>query len=64
MMDSERGERGRRKEAEGARAGAPCCGGRGPAREARQGRRRMPWLPEAMKGAAGRDRPGVGASGR
>ena len=28
MMDSERGERGRRKEAEGARAGAPVVGAR------------------------------------
>ena len=31
-------------------------------REARQGVRRMPWLPEAMKDAAGRESPRGGAS--
>ncbi len=32
-------------------------------REARQGARRMPWLPEAMKDAAGRESPRGGANG-
>ena len=33
-------------------------------REARQGARRMPWLPEAMKDAAGRESLRGGANGR